>query len=118
VPGDGSLTDGRAFGDASRRPPRRRDLHPGKFTAPWCYQSPSADSAAPLLEPGAERVVIFHLITEGECFVEMGGEPPMQLSAGDVVLFPQGDAHRMSSAPGLSPPKGARLDVVLSRRPR
>ena len=89
-----------------------------KFTAPWCYQSPSADSAAPLLEPGAERVVIFHLITEGECFVEMDGQPPMRLSAGDVVLFPQGDAHRMSSAPGLPPPKGARLDVVLSRRPR
>ena len=31
-----------------------------------------ADAAAPLLEPGAERVVIFHLITEGECFVEIG----------------------------------------------
>ena len=25
----------------------------GRFTAPWCYQSPSADAAAPLLEPGA-----------------------------------------------------------------
>ena len=37
-----------------------------RFTAPWCYQSPRADTAAPLLEPGAERVVIFHLITEGE----------------------------------------------------
>jgi hypothetical protein len=34
-----------------------------RFTAPWCYQSPSADVAAPLLEPQAERVVIFHLIT-------------------------------------------------------
>jgi AraC-like DNA-binding protein len=89
-----------------------------RFTAPWCYQSPSADSAAPLLEPGAERVVIFHLITEGECFVEMGDQPPIRLSAGDVVLFPQGDAHRMSSAPGLPPAKGSRLDVVLSRRPR
>ena len=31
--------------------------------------------AAPFLEPGAERVVIFHLITEGECFVEMGHAP-------------------------------------------
>jgi hypothetical protein len=30
-----------------------------RFTAPWCYQSPSADSAAPFLEPNAERVVIF-----------------------------------------------------------
>ncbi len=69
-----------------------------RFTAPWCYQSPSADSAAPLLEPGAERVVIFHLITEGECYVELGKEPPLRLIAGDVVVFPEGDAsHELST---------------------
>ena len=89
-----------------------------RFTAPWCYQSPRADAAAPLLEPGAERVVIFHLITEGECHVEIEGQAPLRLMAGDVVLFPQGDAHRMSSAPGLAPAIGPRLDAVLSRRPR
>ena len=90
-----------------------------RFTAPWCYQSPSADTAAPILEPGAERVVIFHLITEGECYVEMGGgEEPVRLTAGDVVIFPQGHAHRMCSAPGLPPAKGRRLDEVLARRPR
>jgi AraC-like DNA-binding protein len=89
-----------------------------RFTAPWCYQSPRADAAAPLLEPGAERVVIFHLITEGECFVEMGDGPPMRLVAGDAIIFPQGDAHRMCSQPGVPPASGARLDVVLSRRPR
>jgi AraC-like DNA-binding protein len=89
-----------------------------KFTAPWCYQSPSAGAAAPLLEPGAERVVIFHLITEGECHVEIGDEPPVRLTAGDVVVFPQGHAHRMCSQPGVPPAKGARLDEVLSRRPR
>lgn len=89
-----------------------------RFTAPWCYLSPCADSAAPLLEPGSERVVIFHLVTEGECFVELDGEPPLRLIAGDVVLFPQGHAHQMTSAPGLPPAKGARLDAVLSRRPR
>ena len=89
-----------------------------RFTAPWCYQSPRADTAAPLLEPGAEKVVIFHLITEGECYVEMGREPPVHLVAGDVVIFPQGDTHRMRSQPGLPPAKGARLDEVLARRPR
>ena len=89
-----------------------------KFTAPWCYQSPSAVAAAPLLEPGAERVVIFHLITEGECHVEIGDEPPVRLTAGDVVVFPQGHAHRMCSQPGVPPARGARLDEVLSRRPR
>jgi AraC-like DNA-binding protein len=89
-----------------------------RFTAPWCYQSPSAASSAPVLEPGAERVVIFHLITEGECYVELGDEPPLRLIAGDVVIFPQGDAHRMTSQPGLPPAKGVPLKEVLARRPR
>ena len=79
-----------------------------RLTAPWCYQSPPADTAAPLLEPGADRVVNYHLITEGECLVEMDGRAPLRLSACDVVIFPQGDAHRMSS--------GGRLVAVLSRR--
>ena len=88
----------------------------GRFTAPWCYQSPDADTAAPYLEPSAERVVIFHLITEGGCFVELDGQAPLQLQAGDAVLFPQGDAHRMTSATGLPPAQGARLATVLARK--
>ena len=90
-----------------------------RFTAPWCYQSQRADSLATILEPGAERVVIFHLITEGECHVELGDAPPVKLVAGDAVIFPHGDAHLMSSQPGLPPAQGGvRLDAVLTRRPR
>jgi AraC-like DNA-binding protein len=89
-----------------------------RFTAPWCYRSPSADSAAPVLEPGAERVVIFHLITEGGCYVDLGDGAPVRLSAGDVVVFPQGHAHLMTSKPGLVPAQGAPLKEVLARRPR
>lgn len=90
----------------------------GRFSAPWCYQSPSAESAAPLLEPNAERVIIFHMIIEGECFVELHQQVPQRLIAGDVVVFPEGHAHLMMSAPGLVPVSGARLEAVLSRRPR
>ena len=68
-----------------------------RFSAPWCYRSPTASSAAPTLEPGAERVMIFHLITSGECYVEMDGQPPTRLAAGDAVIFPQGDSHLMAS---------------------
>jgi AraC-like DNA-binding protein len=89
-----------------------------RFTAPWCYDSPAASSAARVLEPGAENVVIFHLVTEGSCVVELDGEPPLQLTAGDVVLFPQGHAHRMASEPGLPPATPRRLETVLARRPR
>jgi AraC-like DNA-binding protein len=91
----------------------------GRFTAPWCYQSPNADTAAAVLEPNAERIVIFHLITEGECFVEIGDDAPVRLIAGDAVLFPQGHAHRMTSQPGLPAASGGRnLGEVFARRPR
>ncbi len=88
-----------------------------RFTAPWCYQSPSAATCAPYLDPNAERVAIFHLITEGECVVEMGNQPPRTLRAGEVVLFPQGDAHRMGSESGLVPTRAGNLAEVLTRRP-
>ena len=91
----------------------------GRFTAPWCYQSPTADTAAAVLEPTAERIVIFHLITEGECFVEIGNDAPVRLIAGDAILFPQGHAHRMTSQPGLPPAPGRRdLGEMFARRPR
>ncbi|HTX51393.1 MAG TPA: AraC family transcriptional regulator [Caulobacteraceae bacterium] len=89
-----------------------------RFSAPWCYASPPADAAAPLLEPGAEKVVIFHLITEGDCWVELDGEAPQRLVAGDIVVFPRGDGHRMSSQPGAPAGEGRRLADVLARRPR
>jgi AraC-like DNA-binding protein len=90
----------------------------GRFTAPWCYRSQHADCAAPILEPSAERVVIFHMITEGECYVEMEDGEVTHLIAGDVVIFPQGHAHLMTSQPGLPPARGSGLAEVVSRRPR
>ena len=90
-----------------------------RFSAPWCYQSPKASSAAPWLEPSAEQIVIFHLITEGDCLVEMEGAEPMRAHTGDVLLFPGGNAHRMTSEAGMSPPRGvADLKKLLSARPR
>jgi AraC-like DNA-binding protein len=90
-----------------------------RFTAPWCYRSPTASSAARILEPSAEQVVIFHFITEGECFVEMPDGSVSHLRAGDVAIFPSGEAHRMGSQPGLAAAKPARpLEALLARRPR
>jgi len=90
-----------------------------RFTAPWCYQSPAAALAAPWLDPCAEQVVIFHLITEGKCLVEIDGADPLPVQAGDVVVFPNGCAHRMTSEAGLPPPRReADLKRLLSSRPR
>jgi AraC-like DNA-binding protein len=89
-----------------------------RFTAPWCYQSPEAKSAAPHLEPGADRIVIFHLVTEGECYAEIDSQAPTRLIAGDIVIFPRGDAHLMMSSPGVPVAKGSSLSEVIARRPR
>ena len=68
--------DGRALRNAARRAPGRRDLHPGALHRAVVLPVAARRLAAPVLEPGAERVVIFHLITEGECFVELDDERP------------------------------------------
>lgn len=88
------------------------------FSAPWCFSSPAAASVMHTLHPGAERLVIYHLLTEGACRLEVDGIAPTQLRAGDVVVFPHGDAHRMASAPGVAAAPSANLRALLQRRPR
>ena len=89
-----------------------------RFSAPWCYASPAAETAAPLLEPGAENGGDLPPDHRRRVLGELDGLPPRRLVAGDIVVFPRGDAHRMSSTPGVPPGQGRRLTDVLARRPR
>jgi len=89
-----------------------------RFTAPFCYAAARTSDLAPLVEPGAERLIIFHLITEGECWIELDGLEPVRLQAGDVALLPQNHAHRMASAPGLPTQPGGELAALISPQPR
>lgn len=42
----------------------------------------------------------FHIVTRGACQVERTGLPPVRLEAGDILLFPQGDAHTVYGGGG------------------
>lgn len=66
--------------------------------APWHHRVPSSGVVS-AVEAEAEHRVVFHMITEGECFVEVEGQPTLRVTAGDVVLFPNGRTHRMVFAP-------------------
>jgi AraC-like DNA-binding protein len=55
----------------------------------------------PLILPGVEHLIEFHGIASGSCWAAIVGEEAIRLNEGDIILFPQGDAHVMSSAPGL-----------------
>lgn len=90
---------------------------------PWVAEAPPSRELAPRLMPEAEHLIEFHGVVRGACWAARTGEPAVRLTAGDVVLFPQGDAHVMSSAPGLRatlpasesgvPPSGASLPLPL-----
>lgn len=67
----------------------------------WAAEAPPAKELAPLLMRGVEHVIEYHAIARGNCWAGIPGGPAVHLSAGDVVLFPHGDAHVVSSAPGL-----------------
>jgi AraC-like DNA-binding protein len=68
-----------------------------EFGEPWGLISPASASVAPYLLPGAEHLIIFHLLTEGSAFVQLEAGQPVRLSAGQIVMFPHGDAHRMGN---------------------
>jgi AraC-like DNA-binding protein len=69
--------------------------------------------------PGAEHVIEYHVVTAGECWATVAGEPPCRLQRGDVVLLTQGDAHVLSSAPGMrgKPSVDSYFEMPRDQRP-
>ncbi len=68
---------------------------------PWVAEAPPGRDILPAIMPGADHLIEFHGIARGSCWAAIVGESPVRLDEGDVVLFPQGDAHVLSSAPGM-----------------
>jgi hypothetical protein len=53
--------------------------------------------------PGCEHVMEYHLIAKGNGWAAVADESPLKLATGDIAVFPQGDRHVRSSAPGVEP---------------
>jgi AraC-like DNA-binding protein len=72
-----------------------------ELSAPWVAQAPPSSEIAATVMPGAERVIEYHLMARGSGWAEIAGQRPIRLNEGDVIVFPQGDAHVLSSAPEM-----------------
>ena len=68
---------------------------------PWVAEAPPARACQPFVMPTAQHVIEFHVVTKGFCWGGLLDEQPIRLQVGDIIIFPQGDAHVMSSAPGM-----------------
>jgi len=68
---------------------------------PWVAETPHGDTIVRSIFPDADHLIPYHVITRGTCWAGPVDGEPLHLSAGDVVVFPQGDAHVLSSAIGM-----------------
>lgn len=64
-----------------------------EFSAPWTAEAPPAREIAPLLAPGAEHLITYHVLLAGGGYARLADGPRTPLKPGDVVLFPHGDPH-------------------------
>lgn len=66
-----------------------------EYTEPWSYASPVACDLAELLRPGRERLVLFHIVAAGRCWIRLDDGERHWAERGDVIVLPYGDQHRM-----------------------
>ncbi len=64
---------------------------------PWTVETVAARELSPRIMPAAEHLISYHIVTDGRCYGGVIGEEPVELAPGDVIVFPHGDAHVMSS---------------------
>ena len=81
---------------------RRCVLQAAEFSAPWGLSTPTTKVLAATTGVGTEHLVLYHLVIEGGAIIELIDGQRTELSPGDIVIFPHGDPHHMSSGTGQS----------------
>ena len=74
-----------------------------EYREPWAYDSLTGPATAAILHPGSDRVILFHVVASGRCWVSVGDGPRHWASAGDVIVLPYGDQHRMGGVTEAEP---------------
>lgn len=75
----------------------------GEYSAPWAFDSPESRDLVDLLAPGAQRLILFHILREGAAWVGAHGER-VDLEPGDLAILPHADRHLMGSRPERAEP--------------
>ncbi|HEY5853204.1 MAG TPA: AraC family transcriptional regulator [Aldersonia sp.] len=81
-----------------------------EYTEPWAYLSVDGPTTAAILLPQVDRLVLFHLVAFGRCWISLPDGEKHWAEAGDVIVIPYGDQHLMG---GSSPADVIDLTTVL-----
>ena len=68
-----------------------------EFSAPWCLNSSQSTAFAPYLAPVAGHLIMYHFLTEGRAYAKLQDGRREELTAGDIVVFPHGDANLLGN---------------------
>jgi AraC-like DNA-binding protein len=74
----------------------------GEFSSPWSVRASNSKDVARHFAPGAEKLVIYHLLTEGRASLTLDNGERISLVAGDLVMVPHGDRHVMENGPATT----------------
>jgi len=74
-----------------------------EFSAPWCVSQSRSSEIVPYLSPGAGHLIMYHLLTEGRAYARLPDGRREELIAGDIIVFPHGDAHLLGNGPPVNP---------------
>jgi AraC-like DNA-binding protein len=70
-----------------------------EFTEAWAFGSPPArGDLAAAIRPGAERLVMFHIVARGSCWVAGPDGERHWANEGDVIVLPYGDRYEMGGS--------------------
>lgn len=81
----------------------------GRFTAPWSVMSQvELSECRPHLDR-ALQIIAYHHVIEGRMRVELEDGETLEVHAGETVLLPRNDPHKLASAPNLAPADASKL---------
>lgn len=66
---------------------------------PYANTVPHGNRFSPLILPGSELMISYHIVCEGPCWGSVAGEAPVRLDSGDILLLPHGDGYCIASEP-------------------
>jgi AraC-like DNA-binding protein len=84
-----------------------------EFTESWALHSPVRDMTG-VIRPGADRLILFHIVAAGRCWVEVEGGERHWARRGDVIVLPYGDDYLMG---GVGPAERVPLVTLMALPP-
>jgi AraC-like DNA-binding protein len=74
-----------------------------EYSESWLLEGLGGPVFAAMMHPGAERLVLFHVIAAGRCWVSRPGGERYWASAGEVIVLPYGDEFWMGGTEPATP---------------